>query len=277
MPTQLEERTPRTDRRNGGRPHDHGAPQEVVVRVTTDDARARAAAPRARRLTVRGVVVTALLGAVAVGLFLLVGAVAGLFSIGNPFSTERVDRTPPALLQELSDLSDFHAAQGTFMVQVDVEDDVNILPSFLAGERTLFKAIGTVDATVDFSQLGTDSVQLQDGTVRITLAPPAYADPVVDPVRSEVIDRDRGLFTRVGDVFGDDTNNERDLYILAGQKLTAAAKESELRDRAERNTTLMLEGLLSRLGYQDVEVTFEKPERPAGGEGARTSDATARR
>jgi hypothetical protein len=141
-------------------------------------------------------------------------------------------------------------------VRVDVEDDVDIVPSFLAGERTLFNATGTVDATVDFTKLSTDAVQVNGDRVAITLPEPAYAKPVVDPTRSEVVDRDRGLVDRIGDVFGDDTNNERDLYILAGKKLAAAARDSNLRDRAEKNTTLMLEGLLGRLGYAGVDVTF---------------------
>ena len=248
MPTLLEERT-----------DGHSRPAEVVVRVTGDDARRGPATSPRRGFTIRGAVVTALLAAVAVGIFLLVGAVAGLFSIGNPFGTTTVDRTQPALLKQLSNLSDYHAAQGTFMVQVDIEDDVDIIPSFLAGERTIFRAIGTVDSTIDFSKLGTDAVQLDGQTVNITLPKPAFARAVVDPTRSEVIDRDRGLFTRIGDVFGDDTNNERDLYLRAGKKLDAAAKESRLRDRAEQNTTLMLEGLLGRLGYSDVHVAFEQP------------------
>jgi hypothetical protein len=251
-------RVRRADERDGFNRDNGSNPNEIVVRVTGDDVR-RGPAPTARRgFTVRGAVITALLGAVAVGLFLLVGAVVGLFSIGNPFDTTRVDRTQPALLKELSNLSDYHAAQGTFMVEVDVEDDVNIIPSFLAGERTIFRARGSVDSTVDFSKLSTDAVQTQDQSVTITLPEPAYATAIVDPVHSEVIDRDRGLFTRIGDMFSDDTNNERDLYRLAGKKLDAAAKESTLRDRAEKNTSLMLEGLLGRLGYTDVHVVFEK-------------------
>ena len=99
---------------------------------------------------------------------------------------------------------------------------------------------------------------------------------VIDPTRSEVIDRDRGLFTRVGDLFSDDTNNERDLYLRAGKKLDAAAKESELRDRAERNTRLMLEGLLGRLGYSDVRVTFEKPAPPTTSERAPAQDSATK-
>jgi hypothetical protein len=260
MSTLLEERTNVASSR----------PPEVVVRVTSDDARrGPATAPKARRgFTVRGAVITALLGAVAIGLFLLLGAISGLLSIDNPFSTTRVDRTQPALLKELSNLSEYHAAQGTFMVEVDVEDDVDVLPSFIAGERTIFRARGSVDSTVDFSGLGSDAVQAQDQTVTITLPQPAYAKAIVDPVHSEVIDRDRGLFTRIGDMFSDDTNNERDLYRLAGTKLDAAATESNLRARAEKNTTLMLEGLLGRLGYTDVNVVFEK-SAPATARAAR--------
>jgi len=249
MPTLLEDRpTPR----NGS--------HELVVRVTGDSPSNGGGRPERRRgFTFRGAVTTALLAGVAVLLFLAVGAFSGLLSIGNPFGTTRVDRTSPALLKELSNLSEYHAAQGTFLVQVDLEDDVDVLPSFLAGERTLFKAIGTVDATVDLSKLSTDAVQVNGDSVTVTLPTPTYGRSIVDPLRSEVIDRDRGLITRIGDVFSDDTNNERGLYLVAGKKVAAAAKESNLVTRAERNTTVMLEGLLGRLGYTDVTVSFEKP------------------
>jgi hypothetical protein len=230
---------------------------EVVVRVVAEGQAREGARTRERRgFTLRGFLIAVLVGAVAVGLFLVAGALTGLFHIGNPFGTSRVDRTPPAVLKELSNLSEDHAAQATFLVRVDVEDDVDIVPSFLAGERTLFNATGTVDATVDFTKLSTDAVQVNGDRVAITLPEPSYAKPVVDPTRSEVVDRDRGLVDRIGDVFGDDTNNERDLYILAGKKLAAAARESNLRGRAEKNTRLMLEGLLGRLGYAGVDVTF---------------------
>ncbi|HEY8217961.1 MAG TPA: DUF4230 domain-containing protein [Acidimicrobiia bacterium] len=229
---------------------------EVVVRVVGDRP-AQAGGGRQRTgLTLRGVLIALVVGAVGLALFLVAGALTGLFHLENPFGTSRVDRTPPALLKQLSNLSDYHAAQATFLVRVDVEDDVAVVPSFLAGERTLFNATGTVDATVDFSKLSTDAVQVSGDTVTITLPEPAYAKPVVDPTRSEVVDRDRGLVNRIGDVFGDDTNNERDLYVLAGKKLAAAARESNLRARAEKNTRLMLEGLVGRLGFTHVDVTF---------------------
>jgi hypothetical protein len=264
MPTLVREPTRRrAPMRPAPRPAPAAPPTEVVVRVVGDGQARGGTRPRERtRLTVRGVLLSVILGAVAVGLFLVAGALTGLFHIGNPFGTTRVDRTPPAVLKELSNLSDYHAAQATFLVRVDVEDDVDVVPSFLAGERTLFNATGTVDATVDFTKLSTDAVQLNGDQVAITLPEPTFAKPVVDPMRSEVIDRDRGLVNRIGDVFGDDTNNERDLYILAGKKLAAAARESNLRGRAEKNTRLMLEGLLGRLGYAQVDVTFTPAPAP---------------
>lgn len=240
------------------RPTSANGPNEIVVRVTGDRPAPGAARVERRGVTLRGAVTTALLGGVAVAVFLVLGAISGLLDIGNPFGTTRVDRSSPALLKELSNLSEYHAAQGTFLVQVDLEDDVDILPSFLAGERTIFKAVGTVDATVDLSRLPDDAVRVNGDSVTVTLPAPAYGRAIVDPVRSEVVDRDRGLITRVGDLFGDDTNNERDLYLVAAKKVTAAAKESDLVSRAERNTTVTLEGLLGRLGFSDVTVTFAK-------------------
>jgi hypothetical protein len=41
--------------------------------------------------------------------------------------------------------------------------------------------------------------------------------------------------------------------------MQAAADQSDLRDRAERNTRAMLETMLRSLGYSDVTVTFRDP------------------
>jgi hypothetical protein len=60
-------------------------------------------------------------------------------------------------------------------------------------------------------------------------------------------------------LLGDDTGVERELYPLAEDKLEAAARDgSGLLARAERNTRLMLEGLLRSLGFTRVEVRFSE-------------------
>lgn len=56
-------------------------------------------------------------------------------------------------------------------------------------------------------------------------------------------------------MFEDNPRSERDLYLRAGKKIEKAARESNLVQRAEQNTTAMLKGFLTRLGFSTVKVT----------------------
>jgi hypothetical protein len=78
----------------------------------------------------------------------------------------------------------------------------------------------------------------------------------VDPARSYVYDRDRGLIDRVSAVFQDNPTSERELYTLSEQKLREAARSGELRARAERNTRATLVALLRALGFTEISVGF---------------------
>ena len=124
---------------------------EVTVRVVTQPAPAE----RRRRLPRPGNVLSTLVAlALAVALLLVVGVVTGLLNIGNPFATTTIDRSPPAVLKQLTNLSTYSAAEGRYQQTIDVEDDVAILPSFLAGEHTVFLAQGSVDARVRLLRFG---------------------------------------------------------------------------------------------------------------------------
>jgi hypothetical protein len=208
----------------------------------------------------RGVLLVAALAAVALLIFALIGAVGSL----NPFGTETKDRSGPVLLKSLEDLSQYRAASANLQVVVDVEHDDKLLPSFIRGERTLFLAAGTVDAAVDFSGLSKDpgAVKVSDDRRAVTITLPAatLTEARLDPSRSRVYDRDRGLTNRVEDVFSDNPGDEQPVYELATRKLEAAAKaDPELRKRAQENTQHMLEGMMRGLGFERVTVRF----RPA--------------
>jgi uncharacterized protein DUF4230 len=234
------------------RPPDHLP--EVTVRVVTEPARAAR-----RRLPAIGSVITTLVaGGVVVAALLVVGVVTGALHLGL-FGTTTVDHSPPAVLKELNDLSRFTAAEGNYQSIVDVQDKVSILPSFLAGERTVFVAKGSVDANVDFAALGSDAVVVRgDHAVTITLPKPTLGKPVIDPNASRVVSQDRGLVNRVGDFFSNDANDAQRYYRMAAGKLTVAARSSALLAKAEKNTTTMLDALLGRLGFTDVTVTFAR-------------------
>ena len=207
----------------------------------------------------RGVLfVVAALAAVALLIVALIASVGSL----NPFGSETKDRSGPVLLKSLEDLSQYRAASANMQVVVDVEQDDKLLPSFIRGERTLFVAAGTVDAAVDFSGLSKDAgavkVSADRKAVTITLPAATLTEARLDPSRSRVYDRDRGITNRVEDVFSDNPGDEQPLYELATRKLSDAAKaDPELRKRAQDNTRHMLEGMMRGLGFERVTVRFQ--------------------
>lgn len=202
----------------------------------------------------------AVLAAVVVcGLLAVTGTLGNLLpSIPNPFSSRTVDRTQPALLQAMEDLSNYEAAAGNFQVLVDTEKDAKFLPSFIRGERTVYSAAGTVDASVDFSNLDAQSIVVSEDrrSVTISLPPPTLSEPHLDLDQSMVVSRDRGLLDRLGSVFSDTPTGERELQLAAQEKMRAAAAASDLSARAEENTRKMLQSLMGNLGFTSVTVTF---------------------
>ena len=211
--------------------------------------------PPRRRRTVVGLGAGAL-----VAVLLVVGADRALDALPSwdaPLEEKVVDRSRPALLLALSDLDEFHAAKGNFQVVVDLEKDVRYVPSFVKGERTTYLAVGSVDGLVDFSGLGSGAVQTDGTSVTITLPRPRLDEPDIDLAESRVLDRDRGVVDRVGGAFSDTPTSERDVALLAEDKLAAAAAESDLLRRTEANTRAMLRGLAGSFGYDDVTVRFD--------------------
>jgi hypothetical protein len=211
----------------------------------------------ARRSTARLAVLV--VGAVVV-VWLLVSLIAG-WSL-NPFATETKDRSQPVLLKSLESLSEYRAATANMQEIVDVEKDVGLIPSFIAGEKALLVAAGTVDALVDFGALRGNAVKVSDDRrgVEIVLPAATLSEARVDLARSRIVDTDRGIVNRVGDAFSDDTNEERELLLLAQRKIEEAARENPALLRlAERNTRAMLTGMLRGLGFERITIRFTPP------------------
>jgi hypothetical protein len=214
--------------------------------------------PRSRRRVPKRLIVAAVGVAVAVPLVNGVGDwIAGW---GNPLEPEVVDRSTPALLLALDDLSEYHAATADLQVMIDVEVDTPWLPSVISGERVHFLAMGTTDAYVDFEALDAGAVTLSpDGeSATIVLPAPELSEVRIDAQESRVVDRDRGLVERLGDAFQENPTDDSDLYELAERRLAAAAAESDVLERAETNTREMLTTLAMSLGVERVTVDFEQ-------------------
>jgi Protein of unknown function (DUF4230) len=229
-----------------------------------------------RRLPGRGA--TRITGGIRRGLFgtlvggvvvLLVAALAllGLARLTHwPFGTEERDRSGPAVLTAMRDLSEYHAAAGQYQVVIDIQEDAKFLPDIIKGKRTIFLAIGSVDAYVDFRKLGDDAVSVSGDRKSVTLTLPRaqLSTPNIDPNQSRVLNQDLGVVDRLGNLFSDQPNPQnQQMYQLAQQRLADAAKQVGLQKKAEDNTKATLDKLMRSLGFSAVNITFVDPA--AGG------------
>ncbi len=174
----------------------------------------------------------------------------------NPFAERTVDRTQPAVLKAIQDIGEYRAAAGNFQVIVDLEKDTR-LPSEILGERTLFVAVGSVDAGIDLAGVDDGAVRVSDDRTAATITLPRARlyEPQLDLDRSYVYERERGFLNRL---FSDDEGYEREAYVAAERRLDEAARANgELTERAEENTRSMLESLARSLGFERVDVRFQ--------------------
>ncbi|MER6038120.1 MULTISPECIES: DUF4230 domain-containing protein [unclassified Streptomyces] len=183
---------------------------------------------------------------------------AVLPGIKDLFGTETHDRSGPALLKSIQDMSRYDAASGNFQVVVDLEKDAKFLPDAIRGTRTLYVGAGTVDAYVDLGAVGDKDVSVNGDRTTATLRLPhaRLGRPALDPDRSYAVSKQRGLLDRLGDLFSDNPNGEQAVQKLAVRHIGDAAKDSGLTGRAESNTTDMLQGLLHSLGFKEVHVSY---------------------
>ncbi|MFD7746037.1 DUF4230 domain-containing protein [Streptomyces sp. NPDC059698] len=200
------------------------------------------------------------LGAGAAVLALLfAGSRLSLFpGLDGLFGEETHDRSGPAVLKSIQDMSAYEAASGNFQVVVDLEKDTRFVPDALRGTRTLFVGAGTVDASVNLGGITEDGVVVNEDRTEAEIRLPraVLGKPALDPDRSYAVSKQRGLLDRLGDFFSDNPGSEQAVNKLAARHIAEAAKESGLTARAEKNTAEMLKGLLGSLGFDRVSVRY---------------------
>jgi Protein of unknown function (DUF4230) len=232
-----------------GRPADDPRPSSAPPERAD---RGRPARPLVALAGVVALVVVVALGFRAVGLWP---------EFRNPFGEKQTDRSQPALLKSIQDLSRYVAAEGTFQKVVDVQTSRSNVPEWLVNDRTLFVAAGRVEAYVDFGKIGEGAIkESADGrSVEIRLPAPQLGEANLDLENSYVFAEQLGLLNKLSDLVDRDPNRQREVYRLAEEQIGAAARESGLAERAQENTRKMLEGMLRSLGYETVTITFDSP------------------
>jgi hypothetical protein len=224
------------------------------------------AAPVRTRVVPRTVwffAVLAVLGlSAAVGLSMVIRAVGDANPFKNGLVTSRtVDRSGPAVLKAVSDLGTLQSASGHYEMIVDIEHSVDHVPSFLAGRRVLFVAVGDVGTTVNLRDLPAGAVTVNDARTAATihLAKPQISAPHLDLQASHVYSSDRGVVDAIGDLFNGSPDQQQQIYATATQKLAqAAGADDQLVNRSEASTRTTLQGLLRPLGFTDVTIQFDR-------------------
>jgi Protein of unknown function (DUF4230) len=194
------------------------------------------------------------IGAVAIVALVMLG---GWFGFRSLFQSKTIDRSAPVLVDKLRDLSQFRGASGTYSTTIDLEHKHGIVPTFIAGDHTIYSAVGNVDATVDLRKiaLGT-TARRSDGTLVLALPHARLGEATLDSAKSHVMSRDRGVLDRVGGIVSDSPTSERSLERVGEARIAKAARDGDLRKRAERNTATMIKGLAKALGAGPVRVEF---------------------
>ena len=191
----------------------------------------------------------------------LVGLLAfGIINALDPFGTETVDRSGPALLERIKKLEEFNAAEANFTQDVDLETDAKYLPSFIKGGRVTAIVTGNVRATVDFGQLDEKSVQVSEDrtSIKLVLPDPVLSDADVEESSTRIVSRDRGIVDRLADVFSGNPVDDAPLYRAAEKKLQKAAADSDLLEQARTNTERWLRTFLGAAGFEQVDITWTK-------------------
>ncbi|WP_232246389.1 DUF4230 domain-containing protein [Kitasatospora mediocidica] len=186
-------------------------------------------------------------------------AAAGLHLFPNlpdPFGEKTVDRSGPAVLKSIQDMSRYNAATGNSQIVVDLDQEATFLPSALLGHRTLYVASGTVESYVDLGKVASSGVTVSADRRSATLVLPhaQLAQAALDPKGSYVYTEQRGLFDRIGDFFSSDPGDQQKVQVVAAQRIQNAAQAAGLTARAEQNTTTALQDLLKALGFTTVTV-----------------------
>jgi hypothetical protein len=193
-----------------------------------------------------------------IALTLLALLVVGVVSTFDPFASNQVDRSAPAVLEKIRELEQFTAAEGQFVQTVDFERDAKYLPSILKGERVVASVQGNVSASVDFGGLDQDAVKVSDDPRTITLRLPAPELQAADIEESstKILTRDRGVIDRAEDFFSSNPTDDLPLYRAAEKKVDAAAARSDLQQTARTNTERWLRTFLGAAGFDTVNISW---------------------
>lgn len=165
--------------------------------------------------------------------------------------SELINPTPTIIPDPVTIIHDVRSLARLETIQYTIEKVITAEISqgtfgFLFGDRLLFVAHGIVIAGIDMEKIAPENMQLENGTLYVTLPPAEVFIATLDNEKSYVYDRDTGALTQ------GDTNLETTARQAAEAEIYKAAFEDGILDLAQQNAETFLEKFFNALGYDNV-------------------------
>jgi len=164
----------------------------------------------------------------------------------------RIDVSQPTVVQQIQQLQRLETVVYSMEKIVTGSQESRFLPRLLAGDRLLLIVHGDVTAGVDLGALDPANVKITGKSVELTLSEPTIFATRVDNGRTRVYARETGLLSSPDPELESETRRE------AERQLTQAALDGGILKTAAANARATLTSLLSGLGFETVNVHFER-------------------
>jgi hypothetical protein len=156
----------------------------------------------------------------------------------------------PVVVRSVRDLAQLTTVEVVEYTIVEQGTDEGWL-QWARGDSLRLIAVANIGAGVDLAEIGVDNFSVsEDGVVEVILPPAEVQYIAVDGDATQVLDRDKGLFTK------GDPQLESEARRIAETVLVENATDEGILTKAEDNARLVMTNFLTSLGYEDVIVTF---------------------
>jgi Protein of unknown function (DUF4230) len=164
----------------------------------------------------------------------------------------RIDLSRPTVVQQIQQLQRLETVVYSMEKIVTGSQENRFLPRLLAGDRLLLIVHGDVTAGVDLAVLDPSRVRINGTSIDLNLPDPMVFATRLDNARTRVYARETGLFSSPDPELESETRRE------AERQLTQAALDGGILKTAAANARATLTSLLSGLGFETVNVHFER-------------------
>jgi hypothetical protein len=164
----------------------------------------------------------------------------------------RIDLSRPTVVQHIEQLQRLETVVYSMEKIVTGEQVSQYFPKLLVGDRLLLIVHGDVTAGVDLAALDPSRVRITGQSIDLNLPDPIVFSTRLDNARTRVYERQTGLFSTP------DPQLETEVRRAAERELTQAALDGGILKTAAANAKTTLTSLLLGLGFETVNVHFER-------------------